>query len=80
MRLVNGEIQILKDNDAAGSGAASAPSSAWKAILQNGSLVAPGTAATLKMDAVGSNGTGAVKINTTRAQTIRRLRRVPSRP
>lgn len=65
MRLVNGEIQILKDNDAAGSGAASAPSSAWKAILQNGSLVAPGTAATLKMDAVGSNGTGAVKINTT---------------
>ena len=65
MRLVNGEIQILKDNDAAGSEAASAPSSAWKAILQNGSLVAPGTAATLKMDAVGSNGTGAVKINTT---------------
>ena len=65
MRLVNGEIQILKDNDAAGSGAASAPSSAWKAILQNGSLVAPGTAATLKMDAAGSNGTGAVKINTT---------------
>ena len=65
MRLVNGEIQILKDNDAAGSDAASAPSSAWKSILQNGSLVAPGTAATLKMDAAGSNGTGAVKINTT---------------
>ena len=43
----------------------SAESSAWKAILQNGTLATPGTADTLKYDAVGSNGTGAVKLNKT---------------
>ena len=33
--------------------------------MSNGTLVNPGTANTLKMDAAGANGTGAVKINTT---------------
>ena len=66
MRLNAGEIQIIKDNDAAAHSVdMSADSNAWKAILQNGTLVAPGTADTLKYDAAGSNGTGAVKLNKT---------------
>ena len=65
LRLNAGEIQIIKDNDAAAySVDMSAASSAWKAILQNGTLTAPGTAATLKLDAAGENGTGAVILNT----------------
>jgi hypothetical protein len=54
MRLVAGEIQIIVDPVGADHGVASA---AWKAILQDGSLVAPGTADTLKYD-------NATKINT----------------
>ena len=66
MRLNAGEINIIKDNDAAAHDVdMSAESSAWKAILQNGTLATPGTADTLKYDAVGSNGTGAVKLNKT---------------
>jgi hypothetical protein len=62
MRLVDGEIQIIVDPVGADHGVASA---AWKAILQDGSLVAPGTADTLKYDAAAAGGTGSVKINTT---------------
>lgn len=66
LRLNAGEINIIKDNDAAASDAnMSASSTAWKAILQNGTLTAPGTASTLKLDAAGANGTGAVVLNTT---------------
>lgn len=66
MRLNAGEINIIKDNDAAAHDVdMSVDSSAWKAILQNGTLATPGTADTLKYDAVGSNGTGAVKLNKT---------------
>lgn len=66
LRLNAGEIQILKDNDAAAHDAdMSSDSGAWKAILQNGNLVAPGTADTLKYDAADSAGTGAVKLNKT---------------
>ena len=66
MRLNAGEINIIKDNDAAAHDVdMSADSSAWKAILQNGTLATPGTADTLKYDAAGSNGTGAVKLNKT---------------
>ena len=66
LRLNAGEINIIKDNDAAASDVnMSASSAAWKAILQNGSLTAPGTASTLKLDAAGANGTGAVVFNTT---------------
>jgi len=50
-RLVEGEIQIIPNNNAAiHKTDLSANSSAWKAILQDGSLVAPGTAGTLKFD------------------------------
>lgn len=50
-RLVDGEIQIIPDNNAAIHNTdLSANSNAWRAILQDGSLVAPGTAGTLKFD------------------------------
>lgn len=66
VRTVDGEIQILANNDAAIDNAdLTVNSQSWKAILQDGSLVAPGTANTLKYDASGANGTGAAKVNTT---------------
>ncbi len=53
LRVSNGEMQIIADNNAADNtkdqGSAS---SEWKAILQDGSLVAPGTIDTLKYDFV----------------------------
>ena len=51
LRLNNGEIQVLQDNNAAdNTKAQDAASTEWKAILQDGSLVTPGTADTLKID------------------------------
>ncbi|NPV89831.1 MAG: SUMF1/EgtB/PvdO family nonheme iron enzyme [Firmicutes bacterium] len=50
LRLNNGEIQIIPNNDAANAVDQSATSPLWKAMLQDGSLVAPGTANTLKVD------------------------------
>ncbi len=51
LRLNNGEIQVIPDNNAADNTVShAAGSEAWKAILQDGSLVAPGTADTLKVD------------------------------
>ena len=51
MRLVDGEIQIIADNNAAVTGInQTAASSLWKAIAADGSLVAPGTAGSLKYD------------------------------
>jgi len=50
-RLNDGEIQILANNNAADSSKSqSAVSTEWQAILQDGSLVSPGTADTLKVD------------------------------
>jgi len=52
LRLNAGEINIIPNNDAMLATADhSASSSLWKAILQNGSLVTPGTASTLKFTA-----------------------------
>lgn len=71
LRLYNGEIQIIPDNNAADNTVShAADSTAWKAILQDGSLVAPGTANTLKYDSTGAdNGTsvdvGDIRVNTT---------------
>lgn len=66
LRLNAGEIQIIPDNNAAAFTANQAVNSShWRAILQNGSLVSPGTADTLKYDAAGDNGTGAVVLNKT---------------
>ncbi|MDD2319173.1 MAG: SUMF1/EgtB/PvdO family nonheme iron enzyme [Geobacteraceae bacterium] len=63
MRLNDGEIQIIPDNDAVTADHA-AGSAAWKAVLQDDSLVAPGTAGTLKYDATSPDGSGSVRINT----------------
>lgn len=63
MRLVAGEIQILADNNAADNTKDQSNASAeWKAILPDGSLVAPGTADTLKVDTETATPSG-IKIN-----------------
>ena len=67
-RLYNGELQVIADNNAAITGTdQSADSAAWKAILPDGSLVAPGTAETLKFDYSGApaESTGNFYISTT---------------
>jgi hypothetical protein len=59
LRLNNGEIQILQDNNAADNTKdQSSTSTEWKAINQNGSLVAPGTSGTLKYNSVSTPGSG----------------------
>ncbi|MBN2605975.1 MAG: SUMF1/EgtB/PvdO family nonheme iron enzyme, partial [Thiotrichales bacterium] len=64
LRLVDGEIQIIPDNDAAAQADNTDTSTAWKAILQDGSLVAPGTAGTLKLDGTSATNATAAQINT----------------
>jgi sulfatase modifying factor 1 len=52
LRQKAGEIQVIANNDAALDATdQSDASAAWKAILQDGSLVVPGTDSTLKYDA-----------------------------
>ena len=52
LRQKAGEIQVIANNDAALDATDQSDASGeWKAILQDGSLVAPGTALTLKYDA-----------------------------
>lgn len=63
LRLVYGEIQIIPYSDALKSDVNMGESSTeWKAILQDGSLVEPGTAGTLKYD--GETSTGGIRLNT----------------
>lgn len=51
MRVLDGEIQIIQDGDAClQSCDMSASSSAWKAVLSDGSLAVPGTSGTMKFD------------------------------
>ncbi len=51
LRLQKGEIQVIENNNAAVNGVdVSSTSALWKGILQDGSLVAPGTTGTLKFD------------------------------
>ena len=56
-RTVDGEIQVIPNNDAAAGISQSASSTLWKAILQDGSPAAPGTANTLKWDYTADPGT-----------------------
>lgn len=66
LRLNGGEIQIFENNNAAdGTKDHSSTSGEWKAVLQDGSLVAPGTPDTLKMDATNVDGSGNIVIGTT---------------
>ena len=71
LRLVDGEIQVLENNNAADNAKLQTVGSAeWKAVLQDGSLVAPGTADTLKYDSTGtgaSGDVGDVRVNITRS-------------
>ena len=62
MRLTNGEIQVLENNNAADNTKdQSAASTLWRAILaSNGSLVSPGTAGTCKYDSVNAGTAGQV--------------------
>jgi len=65
MRLDDGEIQVIENNNAADNTIdQSSTSSSWKAILaSDGSLVAPGTSGTLKYDALNSDGSGGIQID-----------------
>ncbi len=57
-RVVDGEIQILPNNDAADpDNSQNSSSTKWQAILQNGTLTEPGTAGTLKWDYTTDPGT-----------------------
>ena len=68
-RTVNGELQIFVDNDAAMQYSQGADSTLWKAILQDGALVDPGTAGSLKWDYTKDPGTASspttFRLNTT---------------
>ncbi|CAH1653551.1 MULTISPECIES: SUMF1/EgtB/PvdO family nonheme iron enzyme [unclassified Chelatococcus] len=49
-RTAHGEIQVIPDNDAAGDIDVGPGSAAWRAVLEDGSLVGPGSQGTLKYD------------------------------
>ncbi len=68
VRVNEGEIQVIPNNNAAIQNTdLKSTSTAWKAILQDGSFVAPGTAGTLKFDysAAPTASTGNFYISTT---------------
>lgn len=52
LRVLNGEINIIPDNDSAMNVDEGPDSPCWRAILPDGSLVAPGTPGTYKIDAL----------------------------
>ena len=60
MRTVNGEIQIMEGNAPALQVSHADASTAWKAIMPDGSLVDPGTAGTLRFNANCGIGTTVV--------------------
>jgi len=70
LRLVDGEIQIIPDNDAANQADNSETSTEWRAILQDGSLVTPGTADTLKIDGTSATNAQSAKINSALTNVI----------
>jgi len=67
LRWLDGEIQVLPDNDAALVAADHGPASSdWRAILAaDGSLVAPGSAGTLKVEASNADGSGNIILSDT---------------
>jgi len=70
LRLNEGEIQILQNNNAADNTKdQSAVSAEWKAILQDGTLVAPGTADTLKYDSTGADSGSSADVGDIRLNT-----------
>ena len=77
-RILNGEMQFIPHNNAAKHLDQSATSTQWRAILQDGTFVTPGTANTLKYDnSVAGDATkenhrvsGTTVISTTRANPM----------
>ena len=65
LRLKNGEIQIIPNNDAAQAINQGDTSTLWKAIMPDGSLVDPGTAGTLKFDYTGAPAAGTANFHLT---------------
>ena len=65
LRLQDGEIQIIADNNAATNSDMSANSTEWQAIMLDGSLVSPGTTGTLKYDATNADGSGNIIVSDT---------------
>ena len=73
LRLVDGELQVIPDNDSAMNVDESATSTCWKAIASNGTLTAPGNPGTCKYDGVnpgnaaatGAMLPGGVRLSTT---------------
>lgn len=68
-RTVNGELQIFADNDAAMQYAQNKDSTLWKAILQDGTLVDPGTDGTLKWDYIDGTPASSTTSNQFRLNT-----------
>ena len=73
MRVMDGEIQVIPDNNAAMGVDENRESTLWKAIMPDGRLVAPGTAGTLKYDSVAAgiatttqSNLGAMQLSTER--------------
>jgi len=65
LRINDGEIQVLANNNAADNTKdQSSTSTEWQALLQDGSLVSPGTTDALKFDATGATGAGSPIVNT----------------
>ena len=58
VRLLDGEIQIIPNNDAALGGVSAWGSGFWRAILPDGSFVDPGTPGSLKFDSVAPGESG----------------------
>ena len=77
LRILDGEIQIIADNNAAVTGLnQTASSTLWKALAVDGSLVAPGSANTLKYDnpaklvkAIITTGSSNINFETLAAET-----------
>lgn len=61
LRLVDGEIQIIPDNNAAAGVDMSATSTLWKAINATGSLINAGAAGSLKYDYTADPGTASAQ-------------------
>ena len=53
LRIADGEIQVIPDNDSAMNVDESDGSALWRAVLPDGTLVMPGSAGTLKYDGAG---------------------------
>ena len=61
VRVKNGELQVIQDNNSAMGVDESAESTLWKAINQSGAYVAPGTSGTIKYGSAGITTSGTFK-------------------